>query len=86
MLFVKTKNGKCTEDVVYEYICEHPGLCTYELSKRLKMTGGNLRSALLRLKHKGLIKFKFERGNPRIKKLSYPVNAYSLLPKSLKKS
>jgi hypothetical protein len=49
------------------------------------MSGGRVRYALSRLAAIGLIKFKFERTNPRIRKLTYPVDAFDLLPKSLKK-
>ncbi len=73
-----------TEDVVYAFVCKHPGLSTYEISKKLKMTGGRVRYALSRLKEKGLVRFKFERKNPRIKKLTYPVDAWSLMPKALR--
>lgn len=79
------KSKKSTEQMVYEYVCHYPGLCTYELSNRLKMSGGNVRSALTRLHKKGLVKFKFDRnkGNPRIKKLTYPVSFWEMLPKKL---
>ena len=71
-----------TEDVVYAFVCRHPGMCTYGISKKLNMTGGRVRHALSKLKERGLVKFKFERKNPRIKKLTYPVDAWSLLPKA----
>jgi len=72
------------EHAVYEYVCRKPGLSTYELSKRLKMSGGNVRDALTRLQRKGLVRFKFDKSNPRIRKLTYPVSAWELLPRSLK--
>lgn len=75
---------RSTEEIVYEFVCNHPGLCTYAISKKLGMTGGRVRFALTKLKKGGLVKFKFDRSNPRIKKLTYPIDAFSLLPKSLK--
>ena len=74
-----------TEEIIYSFVCKHPGLCTYEISKKLSMTGGRVRYALLKLENVGLIKFKFDRKNPRIKKLCYPVDAWNLLPRNLKK-
>lgn len=73
-----------TEDMVYAFVCRHPGMCTYEISKKLKMTGGRVRHALFKLKERGLVKFKFERKNPRIKKLTYPIDTWSLLPKRVR--
>ena len=73
-----------TEDVVYSFVCKHPGCSTYEISKKLGMTGGRVRYALLKLREKGLVRFKFEKKNPRIRKLTYPVDAWSLMPKALK--
>jgi len=74
-----------TEYIVYKFICENPGRCTYYISKRLNMSGGRVRHALSRLEQKGVIKFKFERNNPRIKKLTFPVNTLKLLPKEVKR-
>jgi len=74
-----------TEDIVYEFVCENPGLSTYEISQKLQMSGGRVRYALNSLQKKGLIKFKFEKNNPRIKKLSIAVKAWELLPPALKK-
>lgn len=73
-----------TVEVVYGFVCRHPGICTYEISKKLKMTGGRVRYALTKLKEVGLVKFKFERNNPRIKKLTYPVEVWSLLPREVR--
>jgi len=73
-----------TEDRIYAFVCENPGLSTYEISKRLRMTGGRVRYALSKLKESGLIKFKFERTSARVRKLSYPVNAWELLPRTLR--
>lgn len=73
-----------TEDIVYSFVCKHPGLCTYEISKRLGMTGGRVRHALSKLQKNGLVKFKFEKKNPRIKKLTYPIDTWNLLPKKLR--
>jgi predicted transcriptional regulator len=76
-----------SQQIIYEFVCENPGLSTYEISKRLNMSGGKVRFALSRLKNMGLVDFKWLRtGNPRIKKLTFPVNAFKLLPKSLKGS
>ena len=74
-----------SEEKIYRFVCENPGNCTYTISKRLKMSGGKVRNALTRLKEKGLVKFKFERQNPRIKKLTYPVKMWKLIPRSLRK-
>ncbi len=71
-----------TEDVVYGFICRHPGMSTYDISKKLNMTGGRVRHALSKLKENGLVKFKFERRSTRIVKLTYSVDAWSLLPKA----
>jgi len=73
-----------TEEIVYSFVCKHPGSCTYEISKKLGMTGGRVRHALTKLENDGLIRFKFDRKNPRIKKLCYPVDAWNLLPRALK--
>ena len=74
-----------SEEKIYRFVCENPGNCTYTISKKLKMSGGKVRNALSRLKQSGLVKFKFERRSPRIKKLSYPVKTLDLLPRILKK-
>jgi len=73
-----------TEDVVYNFVCKNPGKCTYFISKNLNMSGGRVRHALNVLNKKGLIRFKFERKNPRIKKLTYPVSAWRLLPRKIR--
>jgi predicted transcriptional regulator len=78
------KHGS-TEDKIYRFICTNPGLSTYEISKSLKMSGGNVRTALLNLHKKGLVSFKFERSSTRIKKKCFAVKISSLLPSSLKK-
>ena len=49
-----------TEEVVYSFVCKHPGLCTYDMSKKLNMTGGRVRHALIKLEKEGLVKFKFD--------------------------
>ncbi|MEM7821724.1 MAG: helix-turn-helix domain-containing protein [Candidatus Aenigmatarchaeota archaeon] len=77
------KHGKA-EDKVYQFVCSNPGLNTYEIAKKLKMSGGNVRNALSNLHKKGLITFKFERNNPRIKKLCFAVKHPALVPKELK--
>jgi|YelNatPaOPRAMG01_1025707.scaffolds.fasta_scaffold10754_5 predicted transcriptional regulator len=69
---------------IYSFVCQNPGMCTYEISKRLKMSGGRVRYFLSRLQKKGLVRFKFDKKNPRIKKLTYPLNTLELLPKSIK--
>lgn len=73
-----------TEDIIYDFVCKNPGKCTYFISKKLKMSGGRVRHALNVLNKKGLIRFKFERKNPRIKKLCYPESAWRLLPRKIK--
>lgn len=74
-----------TEDVVYNFVCNNPGMSTYKIAKRLRMTGGRVRHALKRLKQRGLIKFKFDKSNPRFRKLTYPVDAWNLIPRNLKR-
>ena len=79
------KKDPSTEQIIYEFICSNPGKSTYEISKHLKMTGGRVRHALNKLRNYGLIKFKFLRESYRVKKLSFPVECWKLLPKTLKK-
>jgi len=74
-----------TQLIIYEFVCKNPGACTYEISKKLNMSGGRVRHALNQLRKNGLIKFKYERKNPRIKKLSYPVSFDKLLPRGIKR-
>lgn len=74
-----------TEQKVYEFVCFNPGKSTYEIAKKLGMTGGRVRHALNKLKKLGLIKFQFLRGSYRVKKLSFPIESWKLLPRSLKK-
>ena len=40
--------------------------------------------ALKRLEEKGLVKFKFDKKNPRIRKLTYPIECWKLLPRFFK--
>jgi len=72
------------EDKIYQFVCEHPGANTYEIAKKLKMSGGNVRNALSNLHKKGLIAFRFERSNPRIKKHCFAIKIWNLLPKRLR--
>lgn len=74
-----------TEEKVYDFVCKRPGLCTYDIQKKLKMSGGRVRHALQQLNNRGLVKFRFVRKSPRIKKLSYPVDAWKLVPAGLKR-
>jgi DNA-binding transcriptional regulator GbsR (MarR family) len=78
------KHGKA-EDKVYQLICSNPGLNTYQISKLLKMSGGNVRNALSNLHKKGLILFKFEKSSSRVKKKCFAVKISRLLPTTLKK-
>ncbi|MEM5879043.1 MAG: helix-turn-helix domain-containing protein [Candidatus Aenigmatarchaeota archaeon] len=78
------RHGKA-EDKVYQLICSNPGLNTYEISKRLQMSGGNVRNALSNLHKKGLISFKFERNSVRIRKKCFAVEIARLLPAVLKR-
>jgi predicted transcriptional regulator len=71
------------EEKIYRFICENPGLSTYDISKKLNLSGGCVRHCLAKLSQKGLIFFKFEKNNPRIRKLSYPINAFKLLPRKI---
>lgn len=75
------KSGK---ERIYDFICRNPGNNTYQISKKLCMSGGKVRHALYKLKQDGLIRFKVIRNTPRIQKLCYPVDAMSLLPRALK--
>lgn len=77
------KEGE-TEDKIYEFVCENPGKSTYEISKKMNMSGGRVRHALSSLEQKGLIMFKFVRQSPRIKKLTFPIDNIKLMPKNLK--
>lgn len=72
------------EHEIYKFICENPGYCTYDISKKMGMSGGKVRYFLQRLEKSGLVEFKFERNDPRIRKLTYPVSAWRLLPKNIK--
>jgi len=74
-----------TEDKIYQFVCCHPGMSTYEIAKNLKMSGGNVRNALSNLHKKGLITFKFDRSNPRIKKHCFAVKLWKLLPGTLRR-
>lgn len=74
-----------SEEKIYRFVCENSGTCTCSISKKLRMNGGMVRNSLLRLEQKGLVKFKFARQSPIIKKLPYPVRMWDLLPKILKK-
>lgn len=76
---------RSSEEKIYRFICEHPGNCTYDISRKLSMSGGKVRNALQRLEGKGLVRFKFVRSSHRMKKLSYPVGMWDLLPKPLLK-
>lgn len=73
-----------TDQIVYDFVCSNPGLCTYEIAKRLRMSGGRVRYTLKKLKEIGLVSFKFDKTNPRFKKLSFPVNMWELLPENIK--
>ncbi len=73
-----------TDQIVYNFICSNPGLCTYEIAKRLRMSGGRIRYTLKKLKEVGLVSFKFDKRNPRIKKLTFPVDMWKLLPRKIK--
>lgn len=72
-----------TDDVVYSFVCNNPGMCTYKIAKKLKMTGGRVRYALKKLEEAGLVKFKYEHAS-RTKKLCYPVDAWEMVPKEWK--
>jgi len=74
-----------TEYKVYKFVCKNPGNNTYYISKKLDMSGGRVRHALCKLKKVGLIRFRFDRNNPRIRKLTYPVETLKLLPRGIKK-
>ncbi len=68
-----------SEDVLYRYIDKHPGLSTYELSKRLSWEGGKVRTVLARLERAQLIKTKYVEENHKIKKISYPLTLKELV-------
>lgn len=67
----KTK-GIISEDFLYSFICKHPNLSTYELSKKIEWTGGKVRTTIKRLEEAKLIEGKFVREGMRIKKLIVP--------------
>lgn len=73
-----------SQERVYEQVCKHPGLSTYDLSKSLQMSGGRVRYALQKLKEQGLIKFEFDKSGSRTKKLTYPIHMFQLLPNNLR--
>ncbi len=73
-----------TQDVVYSLICEKPGVCGYEISKKLNMSNGRVHTVLSNLERNGFIKFKTIK-NPRRKKNYFPVNSFELLPTELRK-
>jgi len=58
---------------------------TYEISKRLGMSGGNVRNALSNLHKKSLVKFKFVRSSPRTEKQCFAVKLWSLMPRALRR-
>lgn len=78
------RHGKA-EDKVYQFVCKNPGTNSYQISKKLKMSGGNVRNALANLHKKGLIFFKFERKSYKVEKRCFAVRLAQLLPKGLKK-
>lgn len=71
-------------DIIYEFVCTNPGLNTYEIAKKLNMSGGKVRYILSRLARIGLVRFEFVRRSARKEKLTYPVKALDLLPRSLR--
>lgn len=73
-----------TEDVVYCFVCNNPGMSTYVISKKLGITGGSVRYALSKLKKMKLVKFRFDKKDPRTRKLTYPIDAWRLLPRRLR--
>ena len=79
------KRSSKTEQLVYEFICSNPGKSTYEISKTLRMSGGRVRHALTKLSEKGLIRFKIVRSSYRIKRLSFPIEVWKLLPPRIRK-
>ena len=50
MVAYKKMKKNNTEHIVYCTICSNPGMNTYELSKKLNMTGGRVRHAISKLK------------------------------------
>lgn len=78
------KRGEA-EYKVYQLICSNPGLNTYEISKKLNMSGGNVRNVLSNLHKKGLISFKIEKSSIRVRKKCFAVKIARLLPVAFKK-
>lgn len=72
------------EDKIYSFVCNNPGLSANEISKKLRMSNGKIRSVLSKLNKRGLIKFKPKKNNPKMRRLSYPKNFIELLPKCLR--
>ena len=73
-----------TQDVVYTLICEKPGLCGYDISKKLNMSNSRVYAVLHKLRRDGFTKSKVVK-NPRRKRIYFPVNAFDMLPAELKK-
>ena len=74
-----------TNELVYEFVCKNPGMCTYDIEKKLNMSGGRIRHSLFRLEQMKLVGFKWVRNSPRLLKLTFPVPAVKILPKKLLK-
>ena len=70
--------------IVYEFICKNPGLSTYEISKKLRLSGGKVRYSISKLEKIGLIKCKFVSNPGRIKKLSFPIKSFTLIDRKIK--
>lgn len=79
------KNNPNSLQLVYEQVCATPGITSYEISKKLGMSGGNVRYCLSKLKKIGFVRLKTIYSSSRLKKQVFPVGVNKLLPSQLKK-
>lgn len=66
------KKGVFTDITLYEFVTQNPGLCCYELAKKIEWSSGKVSHSLRRLAKSGYINFDKIPG--RTKKLVYPMN------------
>lgn len=51
----KKEKARVSDEDLYKYVCDHAGLSTYELAKKMKWTVGKTNGALQRLTNTKLI-------------------------------
>ena len=71
-------------DKIYSCVCENPGESLHEMSEELGMPHENVNKVLDELKSAGLVKFKFVRMSPVVKKI-YPIDKKFIMTSKLKK-